>query len=188
MKNGKSPGTDGFSAEFFKFFWKQIGPFIVRALNEAYRDGELSATQKEGLITCIPKDNKPKEYIKNWRPISLLNVVYKIGSSCIANRIKQVLPSLVSEDQTGFIANRYMGDNIRLIEDLMHYLNLNNLPGLLLCIDFEKAFDSLSWTFMHKVLKAYGFGESLCQWIVTFYKNIKSTVIVNGNTSEWINI
>ena len=70
----------------------------------------------------------------------------------------------------------------------MHYLNLNNLPGLLLCIDFEKAFDFLSWTFMHKVLKAYGFGESLCQWIVTFYKNIKSTVIVNGNTSEWIKI
>ena len=188
MNNEKSPGTDGFSAEFFKFFWNQIGPFVVRSLNEAYQDGELSATQKEGLITCIPKGDKPKEYIKNWRPISLLNVVYKIGSSCIANRIKQVLPSLISEDQTGFMANRYMGDNIRLICDLISYLNMNNLPGLLLCIDFEKAFDSLSWTFMHKVLRAYGFGESLCRWITTFYTNAKSTVIVNGNTSDWISI
>ena len=185
MKNGKSPGTDGFSSEFFKFFWRQLGPFVVRALNESYRDGELSSTQKEGLITCIPKGNKPKEYIKNWRPISLLNVVYKIGSSCIANRVKMVLPSLISEDQTGFIKGRYIGDNIRLIYDLIHYLDNKNIPGMLLCLDFEKAFDSLDWRFMLKVMRAFGFKEGVCRWIETFYKNIKSAVMVNGQISDW---
>ena len=188
MKHEKSPGTDGFGAEFFKCFWKQLGPFVVRALNKAFEDGELSTTQKEGIITCIPKGDKPRDNIKNWRPISLLNVIYKIGSSCIANRIKRVLPSLIDDDQTGFISNRYMGDNVRLIYDLINYLNTKNKPGLLLCLDFEKAFDSLDWRFMFRALRAFGFGKDLCRWIDTFYKNIKSTVIVNGQTTQWFTV
>ena len=88
----------------------------------------------------------------------MLNVVYKIGSSCIANRLKKVLPSLINKYQTGFMSNRYIGDNIRLVYDLFHDLNYNNLPGLLICIDFEKAFDSVDWKFMMKVLKAFEFG------------------------------
>ena len=188
MKNNKSPGTDGFTAEFFKCFWGKIGVFVVRALNAGFRKGELSCVQKQGVITCIPKGDKPRNYIKNWRPISLLNVVYKIGSSCIANRLKNVLPKLINEDQTGFIKNRYIGDNIRLIYDTIAYLEKHNLPGLLLNIDFEKAFDSVSWNFMIKVLKAFGFQDGICKWIETFYRNIKSCVIVNGQTTEWFNV
>lgn len=185
MKNNKSPGTDGFTTEFFKFFWLQLGTFVVRALNEGFKKGELSSTQKEGLIICIPKGDKAKEFIKNWRPISLLNVIYKIGSTCIANRLKKVLPSLINEDQTGFISNRFIGDNIRLIYDLISYLNEEDLPGLLLCLDFEKAFDSVDWKFMFKVLYAFGFGPDICKWICTFYTNIKSAILVNGQISQW---
>lgn len=106
MKNFKSPETDGFIVEFFKIFWLQLGPFVVRTLNESFTKGELSATQKQGIIICIPKSDKPKEYINNWRPITLLNVIYKIGSACIAYRLKCVLPILIDEDQTGFIKGR----------------------------------------------------------------------------------
>ena len=84
----------------------QLGSFVVRSLNDGFRKGELSTTQKEGVIICIPKGDKSKDLIKNWRPISLLNVVYKIGSACIAKRLKSVLPFLINEDQTGFMANR----------------------------------------------------------------------------------
>ena len=78
MSNNKSPGSDGFSSEFLKMFWKELGHFIVRSLNYGFDCGELSITQKQGIITCIPKEGKPRQYMKNWRPISLLNVIYKI--------------------------------------------------------------------------------------------------------------
>lgn len=115
MSNKKSPGSDGFTVEFFKVFWKYLKKIVIRSLNDGFRKGELSSTQKEGVIVCIPKGDKPREFIKNWRPISLLNVVYKIGSAAIANRLKPVLPTLINNDQTGFIKNRYIGDNVRLI-------------------------------------------------------------------------
>ena len=81
------------------------------------------------------------------------------------------------------MANRYIGDNIRLIYDLISYLYRENKPGLLLCLDFEKAFESVDWKFMFKVLRAFGFGPDICQWIFTFYKDIKSSVTVNGQLS-----
>ena len=160
----------------------------MRALNASYQKGELSCVQRQGIITCIPKGDKSRLYIKNWRPISLLNVVYKIGSSCIANRLKTFLPKLINEDQTGFVKNRYIGDNIRLIYDTIAYLEELNLPGLLLNIDFEKAFDSVSWDFMFKILKAFGMREDFCKWVDIFYKNLKSCVLVNGQASSWFDI
>ena len=99
-----------------------------------------------------------------------------------------MLPILINEDQTGFISGRYIGDNIRLLYDMIEYLNKKNMRGLLLNIDFEKAFDSLDWGFMRKVLEKFGFGESMQKWVEIFYKDIKSTVIVNGQASSWFNI
>ena len=188
MTNGKSPGTDGMTVDFFKFFWKQIGGFVVRSINEGFETNKMSITQREGIIVCIPKGDKPREFIKNWRPISLLNVTYKIASSCIANRLKTVLPNLINYDQTGFVPGRYIGDNLRLIYDLMFHLNENNLPGLLVSIDFEKAFDSVNWDYMHMVLKKFGFGDDICRWISTFYNDIRSSVIVNGKASTFFDI
>ena len=106
MKNEKSPGPDGFTAEFFKFFFVDIGKYFIRSINEGLNKGELSITQYQGVITCIPKEGKPKQFIKNWRPISLLNVTYKILSSCIALRIRNVLPKIIHESQKGFMKNR----------------------------------------------------------------------------------
>ena len=188
MKNGKSPGTDGMTVDFFKVFWKQIGCFVVRSLNEGFNKNKMSITQREGIIICIPKGDKPRQYLKNWRPISLLNVTYKIGSSCIANRIKGLLPKLIHEDQSGFVPGRYIGDNLRLIYDMIHYLNNENLPGLLVSVDFEKAFDSIDWKFMQDVLKRFGFGDNIIQWVSSFYNDIRSSVIVNGKASQYIKI
>ena len=188
MKNGKSPGLSGFSADFFKVFWKQLGVFVLRSLNHGYTIGELSITQKQGIITCIPKDNKPKIFLKNWRPLTLLDTVYKLASGTIANRIKTVLDDIINKDQTGFIKGRSIVENIRLIYDIMKFTDEKNIPGLLLLIDFEKAFDSLSWNFLHKALEHLNFGHSIRKWVKVCYKNISSAVSVSGHLSAFFNI
>lgn len=86
------------------------------------------------------------------------------------------------------MAGRYIGDNIRLLYDIIDYLKENNLPGLLVSIDFEKAFDSVNWDYMHNVLKCFNFGENIQRWIQAFYTNIRSSVVVNGKASGFFTI
>ena len=188
MKNDKSPGADGYSAEFYKFFYKDIGTYLLRSINEGYEKGELSSTQKQGVIICLPKENKEKKFLKNWRPITLLNYSYKIASAAIANRLKSVLPSILNECQKGFLKGRYIGENIRLIYDLLFYTEKNDIPGLLLSIDYQKAFDSISWSFIESALAYFNFGTDIVNWFKTLYKDAKSNIHVNGQYSTWFPI
>ena len=98
FSNDKTPGNDGLTVEFYKFFWSEIGTFLVDSLNYAYFHGELSNSQKQAVITLIEKKDKDRRWIKNWRPISLVNVV-KIGSKAIAKRLDTVLPHVIHYDQ-----------------------------------------------------------------------------------------
>ena len=136
---------------------------------------------KDRDVTCIPKGDKPNQFIKNWRPITLLTYnfikcFYKIASGCknhcIAKRLKTAITKLISLDQTGFISGRNIGENTRLIYEIMNITEELNITGYLLIIDFEKAFDPISWDFISKVLKYFNFGESIIKWVSVFYKNI----------------
>ena len=89
LESGKSPGTDGIPAEFYKVFWDDLSPFLVAALNSSFTQGHLSLSQRRGLITLMPKKDKPLQHLKNWRPISLLNCHYKIATKAIAARMKE---------------------------------------------------------------------------------------------------
>jgi exonuclease III len=188
MKNNKSPGSDGFTVEFYKFFIRDIGDFLLRSINCSFDKGQMSVTQRQGIITCIPKEGKERQLLKNWRPISLLNVAYKIASACISNRLKKVLPNIIHESQTGFLKGRYIGNNVRLLYDTIVYTEKQNIPGMLLSIDFEKAFDSVSWQFLEKCLAFFGFGPDLIKWIKIFYNDINACVLVNGQYSSWFPI
>ena len=100
-----------------------------------------------------------------------MNVSYKLASAAIANRIKNVLPHLINEDQTGFVPGRYIGENIRLIYDILHFTELNHLGGMLLLIDFEKAFDTVSHDFILKTLNLFNFG-------LTFKNGLKYYTVI----------
>ena len=184
MQNNKCPGIDGFPSEFFKVFWSELKAIMLRSLNYAYKKGEFSPSLRTCIISCIPKGDKPREYLKNWRPISLLSVPYKIASLAIANRLKTVLDTLISRSQSGFISGRFIGDSTRLIYDIMHYLESNNIQGLLMLIDFEKAFDSVSWSFLYSVLDFFEFGPSFKTWIKTFNFNIHAYILQMGFLSD----
>ena len=136
------------------------------------------------LISCIPKGNIPRIFLKNWRPISLLSCDYKILSSAIANILKGVLDKLISRKQTGFISGRYIGENIRLIYDLLHYTEKDNIPGLIMLLGFEKALDSVSWTFLYRVLEFLNFGTNFKQWIKLFNTNVVASVSQCGFLSN----
>ena len=184
MKNSKSPGMDGFTAEFFKFFWVDPGKFIVKSVNYAYKNGSLSVTQNQGIITCIPKPNKPRHFLNNWRPISLLYVMYKLMSSVIANRLKSVLDKINSNDQKGFISERYIGENIRTIYGILFETKQQNIPGLMLSVDFQQAFDTVSWKFIEKTIDYFNFGPSIKKWIKLFQTGAQSCILQNGYLSE----
>ena len=140
------------------------------------------------VINYISKGNKPRDLLKNWHPISLANVLYKLGSSVIASRLKSVLPHLISPSQTGFLQGRFIGESTRLVYDIMSYTENNNIDGLLMLIDFEKAFDSISWKFMYHTLYKFGFTQKFIKWIKLFNTNIKASILQFGFLSDFFSI
>ena len=184
MKNNKSPGVDGYSTQFLKVFWPQLGTFFPNYINYSYNKGILTDSLTQGLITCLPKPGKPRNLIKNWRPISLLNTTYKLLSLCITNRLREILCRVISREQKGFLKGRTISDCTRLMYDLIYSYLSTNTDGLILLIDFEKAFDSLSWKFIHETLENFNFGKNFIKWIKLFQNNTKSRIILNGHLSE----
>ena len=125
------------------------------------------------MITCLPKKDKCRDDIKNWCPLSMLSSVYKLASAAIANRMKPYLNYLINDSQTGFISGRNIADSTRLVYDIIHTTEKLNIPGLLVSIDFHKAFDSISWDFVYHTLLHLGFGPGL-KWIRLFNTDIRA--------------
>ena len=186
--SNKSPGNDGLPAEFYKAFWEDISKLLVSALNYSNESGTLSVSQRRGLIKLIPKKNSILSNLKNWRPLSLLNTDYKIASKAIANRLKKVLPNLINQDQTDFLKNRSISENILLVEGMLRHIEREKIPGLLLFVDFEKAFDTIEWAFIVKTLKNLSFDPSPVKWFETLYSDPQSNVMNNGWASEFFSL
>ena len=187
-KNNVSPGSSGFTNEFFKYFWIDLKFFITKAINFGYEMGMLSVTQRLGIITLIPKGDKDKTLLKNWRPLTLLNSLYKLISGCLAERMKPHLDSIVNGDQKGFVSGRYIGEAIRSTYDIMQWAINNNKTGVLLLIDFEKAYDSLSFSYIKKCLKFFNFGEIMINWVDILLHNFSAVINHCGNISQKLNI
>ena len=188
MHTNKSPGSDGLTVEFFRRFWSDIGPILVEVLNYSLDKGLLPQSLRQAVITVLHKSGKDASFVKNYRPISLLNTDYKIMTKSLANRMNTTLTNIISRDQTGFIKNRYIGENIRLISDIVDITESKKIPGLLLLLDFEKAYDTVEWKFLSEVIKQFNFGSSLLKWIQLCYTNICSTVVNRGFSCGWFQV
>ena len=120
-------------------FWTRISEMLLKAFQYAIETGCLHETSRLGINSLIPKTGRDLDYVKNWRPIVLLNTDYKIFSKVIASRIKGVLDKLIHPDQKGFMKQRQISDNLRKLMDAIEYAKMTNSPGIIASIDFEKS-------------------------------------------------
>ena len=183
MKLNRSPGSDGLSVEFYRFFWNETKDMVINSLNEGYTKGELSFTQRQSIVTLLYKKGN-KGSLDNWRPISLLNIDYKITARVLAMRLQKTLSSVISADQCGFIKGRTANENARLVQDVIDYCKYKSLDGIILFLDFQKAFDNVNHSFLFETLKRMNFKKSFTSWIQMLYKNAHGRVIQCGWLSE----
>ena len=152
FQTNKSPGNDGIPIEFLKRCVNIISQPCLESVSESFEKGEMSNPQKQAVITLIEKKGKDRCFIENWRPISLLNVDAKISSAkVIATRIKTMPPNIIHHNQNGYVSDRSIEETVRSIFDIMDFTDKENIPGLLIFIDFQKAFDTLEWSYSLQV-------------------------------------
>ena len=160
IQKNKSPGNDELTKEFFVAFWEDIKDVFINSCRTTKLKKELSTSQRQAIIKLIEKKDKDKRFIKNWRPISLLKLDYKIIFKALASKVKKVLPNLISPQQMAYVENRFIGESGRLIADIIEITDVINKERFLVTMDSEKAFDSLDHTFVISVLKKFGFGNN----------------------------
>ena len=188
LNKKKSPGNDGITVGLLQTRWELLEPYFMNCINYAIELGELSPSQRQGVVRLIEKKNKDRRNLDNWRPISLLNVDTKIFSKLLANRIKLVLPNIISYEQTAFVKDRYIGENAQLIQGLIEYCKRKQESGLMLAIDFRKAFDSVSHKFLFKVLEHFGFGQNFIGMIKTLHQGAENAIMNEGSTTQYFKL
>ncbi|XP_074314339.1 uncharacterized protein LOC141649551 [Silene latifolia] len=185
MDASKSPGPDGITPLFFHTFWPQIGHLVTSAILRFLNSGVMLKEWNNTLIVLIPKTDKP-ECVSQYRPISLCNVVYRLASKCMANRLKLVIPSLISESQQAFVPDRLMSDGCLIAHEIMHYINKTKKGTncySVIKLDMHKAFDRVSWNFLMSALDLFGFPISWRNLIWECISTVTYSIMINGEPS-----
>ena len=138
---------------------------------------------RRSVITLIHKKDDETN-IENYRPISLTNTEYRILAFILASCLQKVISNIVGPDQTAYVKNRFIGTNIRLIQDVFNLYNEKGLSGLFLFLDFKKAFDSIEWGFIFRILAKFNIGQEFQQWIKILYTNPSAFIKNNGHLSQ----
>ena len=181
MNSNKASGPDGLSVEFYVKFWDRLGPYLCRVLYAYYHAGEMCESMKTSNTRVIFKKGDRKN-LKNWRPISLLNVNYKICSKVLSLCLSKVLEFIIDPDQPCSVPGRKITSNLHILRDVLDHIDRTNETGILISLDQEKAFDRVNRTFLLNLLSRFGFGPSFCFWINTLYNGANMRIIVN----EWL--
>ena len=187
LKLNKSPGLDGLTAEFYQKFWSQLEQYYYLMILESYENRMLPESVRKAVLAILYKKGD-RTNLKNYRPLSLMNIDYKIIATVLAKRMQLIIKKVINQDQTAYIKGRYIGTNTRLINDVFEWCEDNNKPGALIFLDFQKAFDSINHKFMYAVLSKFGFGPVFNNWVHTLYNNANLCVKNNGWVSSKINM
>jgi hypothetical protein len=180
LNRNSAPGPDGFGALFFQSFWDIIHSDVIKAVIQFFQSGWMLPNFNANTMILIPKISNA-DVVNQFRPIAMANFKFKIISKILADRLALVMPSIISPEQRGFIQGRFIRDSICLASEAINLLHNKSFGGnLALKIDISKAFDTLNWGFLLKVLKAFSFCEKFCSWIDTILKSAKLSISING--------
>ena len=158
-----------------------IGDVLTKAYQQILDMGNMPQEWNEGLIYMIPKTNGQLEELRHWRPITSLNVIYKILAKTIARRLQPYLPELIHDSQTGFMKERSIFDNIILFWEMVAFAKLHKQDLAVLFLDFEKAYDRVDWDFMEGTLVRMGFPSKWIRGVSALYRNVHSSLLFAGD-------
>ena len=178
----KALGPDGMPSLFFQHFWSTSCMVITKKVLDFLNFGISPPHFNDTHISLVPKIKEPKK-ITNYRPISLCNVVYKIASKAIANRLKRFLPSIISDTQSAFVHGRLIIDNILMAFETMHHINQKNggkVGEMTLKLDISKVYDRVEWVWLEKVMEKLGFVDRIRDLIMRCVSTVTYSVKING--------
>ncbi|XP_074287816.1 uncharacterized protein LOC141612970 [Silene latifolia] len=182
----KSPGPDGIPALFFQRYWFHVKNEVTEAVLSMLNSGTISPDINRTSITLIPKNNCP-ESVAHYRPISLCNVIMRIVTKCIANRLKPMMSGLVGEYQNGFIPGRSIADNILISHEIFSHISTKTKGKkgyMALKIDMSKAYDRLRWNFIRATLLTMGFPNNIVNLIMNCIQSVSYEVLINGSSGK----
>ena len=182
------PGLDGLGVQWYIQYWDLIGDGLTKAYQHILDSGNMPQEWNEGLIYMIPKTNGQLEELRNWRPITLLNVIYKILAKTIARRLQPYLSELIHDSQTGFIQERSIFDNIFLFWEMVAFAEVHKQDLAVLFLDFEKAYDRVDWDFMEGTLLRMGFPNIWIRGVAALYRNAHSSLLFAGDIGRRFSI
>jgi hypothetical protein len=178
----KAPGPDGFHACFYQRNWELLRDEVLVVVHHFFSTGIMPEGVNDTSTVLIPKIDNPME-LKDYRPIGLCNVLYKVVSKCLVNRLRPILGDIISENQSAFIPGRLITDNALLAFECMHYMEHGTTTNSSFCsykLDLSKAYDRVDWHFLESTMLKMGFSHRWVQWIMACVTTVKYSVKFNG--------
>ena len=188
MKPHSAPGIDGFTVDWVKSFWDDLSDLCCNAVNNCYERGQLTTMLKTAIMKLLRKGEKCRLEATNYRPISLLSVFYKIASGVITRRLDKVINKVIGRQQKAYSKVKNITSVLLNIINMIEQAGKTKRSGLLVAIDFKKAFDSINHSFIDSCLETFGFGPSFRKWVKLFFNERVTYLLMNGFMDEKINL
>ena len=185
MGPSKAPGSGSFNAGFYQYHWDILGPSITKAVLDFRNGGDMPDKMNNTILCLIPKVKNPQE-MKQFRPISLCNVVYKICSKVLADRLRPFHDEIISPEQSAFVPGRLITNNVLIAFECTHYpKRKKGLTGACaIKLDMAKAYDRVEWEYLRRIMLRLGFQEQFVSLIMRCVTSVSFSVRVNGSLSK----
>jgi hypothetical protein len=183
----KCPGPNGFNFAFYKRFWDLLKGEVSMMFDQFYHSTTLSRSFSSYFVTLIPKVHSPTS-LGDFRPISFLGSLFKLVAKVLAGRLAPVMDKLISSNQFAFIKGRQLVNRVVAVNEIIDFARKGRKECLIFKVDFEKAYDSVSWSFLEYMMRRLGFSVRWCRWIRGCVCCGNLSVLVNGCPTEDINI